>query len=128
MCLAFLYYYNKVPGFEICNSRVDSPEFRQYFLGAENVTWDQTRLEFVVDPPHKLAGLTISQVSDNHVKWTLERRRELQRFARYIPQKSQCSRIEYGNVASEAANRLTVSSVYPHEIRPWARTPPCTRN
>lgn len=81
MCAAFLFYYNKLPDYQQCSSEIGSPGFRRRLLGVRNITWSNTDLEFLVDDKgHPLRGMKISEVSDNHVDWTIEKRNELQKF------------------------------------------------
>ena len=58
-------------------------------------------LEFVVDPPHRLAGLTITEVSDNHVNWNLQLREELERFHLNHPHVNRCPTELYARVRSD---------------------------
>jgi len=127
MCMSFIFYYNKLPGHEFCASGIDSEEHRQIFLGARNITWDPSQLEYVVSSPHNLAGLTISQVSDNHVNWTIQKRDELQRFTRTHPQGAACARIRYGDTGPSASDNFTVVTTFPTNIRPFQRKAECSQ-
>lgn len=87
MCSAFILYYNKIHEFQTCSSEIGSPDYRQRLLsGVRNITWSNADLEFLVDgqlgwgQQHPLQGMKISEVSDNYVDWTIERRNELQKF------------------------------------------------
>ncbi|ODM96226.1 DBH-like monooxygenase protein 1 [Orchesella cincta] len=123
MCIAFIHYHNKIKEFQACRSEIQSVEYRNKFLGVTNVTWSNAKLEFVVDPPSRLSGLTITQVSDNHVQWNLQRRAELQKFHEYHPQVAKCSRELFARNSRRSGTRfiddLTGSTGYPFSAKPY---------
>lgn len=71
---------------------------------------DDSRNEFVVDPSSSLfetaylGGLSLSEVSDNHVVWEPEMLAEFERFHKYHPQINKCSRELYAKENSSSSN------------------------
>lgn len=137
MCLSVILYYNRIQNspWQICMSEIRSPEMRRYFLaGVGNVTFSAPHGDFLVDPPHPLAGLTISQVSDNHVDWTEERREELQRFHLKHPQWGRCPRELYAGGPAEGGltagqNQIDEAEgvvTYPRKVRPYQPERSCS--
>ncbi|CAL8072117.1 unnamed protein product [Orchesella dallaii] len=126
MCLAFIHYHNKIKEFQACRSEIRSPEYRNKFLGVTNMTWSNAKMEFIVDPPNRLEGLTITQVSDKHVQWNLQKRAELQNFHEYHPHVALCSRELFAR-NSQGARRggtrsiddLTGSTGYPFSAKKY---------
>lgn len=71
------------------------------------------QLEFTVDSEDSRGGLTVTQVSDNHVQWEPEMLAELQRFHKYHPQINKCFRELYAReepVDSNDTEGTTVST------------------
>lgn len=90
--MAFIFYYNRIDDYSYCRSEIVSPEYRRRFLGVSNVTWNEDLLEWVAATPEDLAGLTMTEISDNFVNWDEGRRQELKRFHDAHPHVSRCSR------------------------------------
>lgn len=92
MCLSFFFYYNKLDGYPLCRSDiVDEGYLQRYLGGARNLTWDNESLEQVATSPPHLAGLSISQIS-NQVRWTPELRAQLQDDHRNLPKVKYCAK------------------------------------
>lgn len=136
MCSMAIYFYNKIYEYQQCSSQIESIEDRRYFLaGVGNVTWSYAHLEFIVDKPHPLAGMPVSQVSDNHVEWTLERREELQRFHLFHSHVNRCPREMYAmnegvvlsNGRAENMQDPGVIVDYPYEAVPLPPEKRCAK-
>ncbi|CAL8072115.1 unnamed protein product [Orchesella dallaii] len=132
MCLAFLIYYNKLQDFSVCQSEIISEDYRNHFLNVQNITWTPSQLEFVVDPPESMGGLTISEVSDNFVEWNVENRAELQRFHFYHPQINSCPRDLYTrNLLNSGESQVdpddfSASVIYPSNARVYQPKETCS--
>lgn len=119
MCAVFFFYYNRVNNYVQCSSEIESPEARRRFLGIGNVTWSNREVEFIVNEPENLAGLRVSQVSDNLVDWSVERREELQRFHLETPHKNRCPRELYSLPASVGYRQLSSGRSENEEDEGW---------
>lgn len=137
MCVAIIMYHSKLENYMQCSSEIHSDEYRAHFLaGVENITWSDRHLEFLVNPPHPLAGLRISEVSDNHVDWTLERREELDRFHLYHPHVNRCPQELYSledaggahlhSGTAENPQNTGVPVTFPMVVRPYQPEPSCS--
>lgn len=89
MCNGFIWYYNKISNHGICRSEIRSDIYRS-FLGIWNTTWSNSRIENIVTEPSHNAGLVVSEVGTYRIDWTLEKRNQLQKYQRYLPQITQC--------------------------------------
>ncbi|CAL8068112.1 unnamed protein product [Orchesella dallaii] len=89
MCLAFLYYYNRIPGAVSCLSGVRTEEYRN-LLGIRNTTFNRNLTETIITDPLRFAGLTVSNYTTNYIDWDIELREELQRHHLLSPQISVC--------------------------------------
>lgn len=79
ICIMMLHEYQWITDIIYSDSQFLSAEDTRYFLaGVENVTWSPSDLDFVVAGPHPLAGKTVTEISDNYVDWTPEKRQELE--------------------------------------------------
>ncbi|CAL8141888.1 unnamed protein product [Orchesella dallaii] len=91
MCNGFLWYYNRIPEHGICRSSIRSDLYRS-FLDIWNTTWSDPRIEMVVTSPRQNAGLVVSEVG-NRIDWTIERRNQIQKYHRFLPQITECPRL-----------------------------------
>lgn len=139
MCAAILWYYNKLPDRSVCGSELRSQVYSD-FIQIYNTTWSNDRRENIVTSPQSNAGLLVSQVA-NRIDWTLDNRKRIQEYHRYLPQVSTCpSTIP----PREGTSRRPVSyrkwnyspeiqqdpvpefmSVYPKDIVPYERPSIC---
>lgn len=125
MCVATFLNYQKLTDIIYCDSQITTVADRRNFLaGVENITWSVDRLDFIVDPGHPLAGMTIAEVSNNNVTWTLERREELQRYHLYRPHMNRCPR-EFWTLGPDAVPQPSPGNLvtYPYNIKPYQRPP-----
>lgn len=127
MCVAGLLHYERISEFSTCGSEIVSLEDRRYFLtGVENITWSVDRLEFTVNPPHPLAGLSITEVSNNHVNWTIARREELQRYHNYRPHRNRCTREFWARDAIVPPTvNAGVTVNFPYRAKPFVQDRKC---
>lgn len=88
MCNGFIWFYNKLPN-GLCRSEIRSDIYRN-FLGIWNTTWSNSRIENIVTEPSHNAGLAVSEVGTYRIDWTLEKRDQLEKYHRYLPQITQC--------------------------------------
>lgn len=89
-----------------------------------------------MNPPDELAGLRVTQVSDNYVNWDSQRRSEFQQFILTEPHANTCSRELYSLPASgsyrskrrsENENEPSLRRVrFPYEIRPYKPPRSCS--
>lgn len=91
-----------------------------------------------MDPPDELAGLRVTQVSDNYVKWGEQRRGEFQEFIITEPHVNRCSKelyslsalVDYREFSSwQMENELEPSFGqvrFPYEIRPYRPPRSCS--
>ncbi|CAL8068120.1 unnamed protein product [Orchesella dallaii] len=79
MCLAFLFYYTRVPGAFNCLSQIEEESYID-LLGIWNTTFDLKTKEALVTDPRQFSGLTVSNYLTNYIgEWTLRFRKEVQR-------------------------------------------------
>jgi len=96
-------------------------------------------LEYVVNDPDELAGLRVTQVSDNYVNWDSQRRSDYQQFILTEPHVNTCSRELYSLPTSEGYRQLGSSGRsengkdrssrlvrFPYEIRPYRPPRSCS--
>lgn len=123
MCTASLYHYTRVSDIYECSSQIVSVGDRQHFLdGVGNVTWSINRIGYLVDPPHSLAGLSISEVSDNHVDWSIAKREELRNYHLYSPHINLCPAGPWVSAGSLVG--VTIS--FPYAARPYKPDSSCS--
>ncbi|CAL8141876.1 unnamed protein product [Orchesella dallaii] len=70
MCLAFIWYYPKIPNFNACVSGLSLESTLKNF-GIENVMLDSSKdvWEWVVTKPINFANRTLQDVMDNEISW-----------------------------------------------------------
>lgn len=153
LCVGGIWYYNKIPGYGLCDSEIKS-EVYMGKLGISNATWSDQHLEMIVNSPKSLSGLTLSEVTSRHVKWTIARRTQLQEDHRYLPQINECPRLIPGMpvntpraAATESPKTPTLQryipkgekstqttlkdseyvSIFPKDVVPYERAASCVR-
>lgn len=122
MCFIQLLIYQQLEDIQVCTSQTqNSVEDRKYFLaGVGNITWSGGDVEFLVDPPHALAGMRISEVSNRHVDWSLEKREELERYHLYRPHDNRCPPELWTIPPGSSSVPQTPEVVtYPYEAKPY---------
>ncbi|CAL8141891.1 unnamed protein product [Orchesella dallaii] len=89
ICVGVMWYYNRIPGYGICNSEIKS---KSYFgrLGVSNATWSNAHLEMVMSAPPSPVGITMSEIFSHHFKWNIGRRAQLLDDHRFLPHVTQC--------------------------------------
>ncbi|ODM93184.1 DBH-like monooxygenase protein 2 [Orchesella cincta] len=89
LCLAFVYYYTRVPGLITCLGGITAESYQNLF-GIRNTTFDLALRETVVTDPTQFAGLTVSDYLTNYINWDIKLRNEVQEHHLYQPQTSSC--------------------------------------
>ncbi|CAL8068110.1 unnamed protein product [Orchesella dallaii] len=89
LCLAFVYYYARVPGLITCLGGITAPTYQNLF-GIRNTTFDLDLRDTVVTDPAQFSGLTISDYLTNYINWDIKLREEVQRHHLLQPQTSSC--------------------------------------
>ncbi|CAL8068072.1 unnamed protein product [Orchesella dallaii] len=105
MCLAAVYYYNRVPGYGDCRSEIRTQRYAD-FIGVDNTTFVPEIRQTVITAPEKYAGLPVETFANEVIDWDLGTRDEIQRLQLYQPQTSIC-----GNGIPRAAPVLGSPSV-----------------
>ncbi|CAL8141879.1 unnamed protein product [Orchesella dallaii] len=137
MCTVFTYYYKSSRGFALCRSEVRTDRYMDH-LGISNYTWSRPLRQMVVTEPPEYAGLTMRDYINNHIDWTIDYRRELQRLQIYEPQITQCPRFYWNDgrmftgPGSDGQRYTSVDPDFEHSstmplIPRWQRPPQCTR-
>lgn len=100
----------------------------RYLAGTRNVTWDQSRLEFMATIPPNLAGMTISEISDSqYVNWDIDLRAQLQRDHIVHPQVEICPSIKEAMISSLLGVEAPPSYVsYPIQAPPYEKPQKCS--
>ncbi|ODM90943.1 DBH-like monooxygenase protein 1 [Orchesella cincta] len=135
MCTAFTYYYKASRGFALCRSETRSAAYMNH-LGISNYTWQRPIRQMVVTAPEQYAGLTMRDYVNNHIDWTIDYRRELQRLQIYEPQVTQCPRFywedgrDFTGPGSDGNTYTSVDPGYEHEstmprVPRWQRPEQC---
>lgn len=84
-------------------------------------------LEYIVDKPDELAGLRVTEVSDNYVNWDSQRRAEYQDFVLREPQVNRCPMELFTLPATETEVDIILREVrYPYEARPYRPPKSCS--
>lgn len=131
MCKVFLLYYDQLDQYPVCRSELVSRDYMaRYLAGTRNVTWDQSRLEFMATMPPNLAGMTISQISDSqYVDWNINLRAELQRDHIVHPQVEICPSLKEAMITSLLGLDVPQNFVsYPIQAAPYEQAPKCSLN
>ncbi|ODM89911.1 DBH-like monooxygenase protein 1 [Orchesella cincta] len=105
MCMAFAYFYNRIPGFATCASQIETEEYAN-LVGIYNTTFDRTRGEAVIAEPAQYAGLSVANYATNNINWDTQMRSDLQRHHRLQPHTSYCPNA-VATVGEAAVSRLT---------------------
>lgn len=125
MCAVFFYYYNRIDDYVQCSSEIDSAEARKKFLGIGNVTWSNREVEFMVEEgPEKVRGLKLSQVADDYVEWSLDKREELQKFQLEHLQINRCPQELYAGRFETDDEEYFVG--YPLDVEPYVPPKSCS--
>lgn len=127
MCAMSLLHYVKLRDIIYCDSQITNVEDREYFLaGVGNITWSVDRLEYVVDPGQPLAGKTVTEVSNNYVDWSPERRENFVSYHLYRPHMNRCQP-EFWTLGTNATPSLEpgVLVTFPSQIKPYEREDAC---
>lgn len=128
MCATHLYHYQRVVDIQLCDSEIMSPAARRYFLaGVDNITWSNDAIEYLVDPPHQLAGMPISVVSNNFIDWSRVRREALDKLHLFQPHMNRCTPERFTlplGVTLDMFPRHEVS--YPYGAKPYQPDLSCT--
>lgn len=112
ICVGMIWYYNRIPGYGICNSEISSEAYLGR-LGIMNATWSDQHLESIITSPPSFAGLSVSEVCSRHIKWNIARRYKLQEDHRYLPQLNQCPRLIPEKEKGKKAVRVTTTTRRP---------------
>ncbi len=122
MCTGFLYYYDKIADIAECRSQLRSTTYRD-FLQIYNETWSDEHREHIVTSPFQNAGLLVSQVANERIDWTLGKRKQLQKYHRFLPQVTMCPSQVIRD--DEDSNLMEFGSTYPKNIVPYQRPSAC---
>lgn len=129
MCKTFIVYYNQLDEYPVCRSEIVSQDYMaRYLAGTRNVTWDQSRLEFMATIPPNLAGMTISEISDSqYVNWDIDLRAQLQRDHIVHPQVEICPSIKEAMISSLLGVEAPPNYVsYPIQAPPYEKPQKCS--
>ncbi|CAL8068132.1 unnamed protein product [Orchesella dallaii] len=103
MCLAFMFYYTRIPGTYNCLSDIQEASYTENLLGIRNTTFDLNRRETVVTNPTEVSGQTVSNYLTNYLEWDLPLREEVQKQHLFQTQVSNCPTLESGSNSNPSA-------------------------
>ncbi|CAL8068074.1 unnamed protein product [Orchesella dallaii] len=129
MCLAAIYYYNRVPGYSDCRSEIRTQRYSD-FVGVYNTTFVPEIRQTVITAPENYSGLPVETFASEVIDWNIGTRDEIQRLQLYQPHTSIC-----GNAiprpgpspvlgSSSVTIPVSVAKPAPPKFLPKTATPP----
>ncbi|CAL8068056.1 unnamed protein product [Orchesella dallaii] len=129
MCMAFAYFYTRIPGFSACTSELRTREYTE-LVGIQNTTFDTGRRETVITQPIQYSGLSVSNYATNYIDWDGNNgrmRKELQNQQILQPHAGFCINAVRGATSTQA-NAVNVRvSRFRDDIPPFTPAPRCVK-